>query len=59
MNTTWFQRLDATATYKFDKDAFAQMGWKGDVKAKLHYVWERNCGQPTGQNDPLTPYTSD
>ncbi len=33
--TTWFQRLDATATYTFDKEAVALLGWKGEVKAKL------------------------
>jgi MtrB/PioB family decaheme-associated outer membrane protein len=40
--TTWFQRLDATAVYTFDKQTVASMGWRGNVKAKLHYVWERN-----------------
>ena len=54
-NHTWFQRLDATATYKFDKEQVAAMGWKGDVKAKLHYAWERNSEDNWG-NDPLTPY---
>ncbi len=40
--TTWYQRLDASATYKFDKEQVARLGWKGDVKAKLRYTWERN-----------------
>jgi MtrB/PioB family decaheme-associated outer membrane protein len=40
--TTWYQRADATATYKFDKEQVARMGWTGDVKAKLRYTWERN-----------------
>jgi hypothetical protein len=40
--TTWYQRLDASATYKFDKQQVARLGWKGDVKAKLRYTWERN-----------------
>jgi MtrB/PioB family decaheme-associated outer membrane protein len=53
---TWFQRLDATATYKFDKEQVAAMGWKGDVKFKLHYAWERNAAD-NWANDPLTPYT--
>jgi MtrB/PioB family decaheme-associated outer membrane protein len=53
---TWFQRLDATATYKFDHETVARMGWKGDVKAKLHYAWERNS-QTNWANDPLTPYS--
>jgi hypothetical protein len=54
---TWFQRMDATATYKFDKEQVAQLGWKGDIKAKLHYVWERNAVD-NWANDPLTPYTT-
>ena len=40
--TTWYQRLDATATYKFDKDQVARLGWNGDVRARLRYTWERN-----------------
>jgi MtrB/PioB family decaheme-associated outer membrane protein len=54
---TWFQRLDATATYKFDKQQVAQLGWNGDIKAKFHYVWERNAVD-NWANDPLTPYTT-
>jgi MtrB/PioB family decaheme-associated outer membrane protein len=54
--TTWFQRLDATATYKFDPVTVAQMGWKGDVKAKLRYTWERNSDS-NWQNDSLAPYS--
>ncbi len=54
-NQTWFQRFDATATYNFDKEQLAAMGWKGDVKAKLHYTWERNA-EDNWANDPLTPY---
>lgn len=56
-NHTWFQRLDAVATYTFDKDQLAQMGWKGGLKAKLHYAWERNA-EDNWANDPLTPYTN-
>jgi MtrB/PioB family decaheme-associated outer membrane protein len=56
-NTTWFQRLDATAVYTFDKETVAQMGWTGTVKAKLHYVWERNA-ESNWANDPLTPYST-
>ncbi len=52
--TTWFQRLDATAAYTFDKAAVAQAGLKGVVKAKLHYAWERNAVN-NWQNDPLAP----
>jgi MtrB/PioB family decaheme-associated outer membrane protein len=54
-NRTWFQRLDATAVYKFDKEQVAALGWKGDIKAKLHYAWERNA-EDNWANDPLTPY---
>jgi MtrB/PioB family decaheme-associated outer membrane protein len=53
--TTWFQRLDATAVYTFDKFAVAQAGLKGVVKAKLRYAWERNS-VANWQNDPLAPF---
>src|ERR1039458_3888300 len=53
---TLFQRLDVTATYKFDKEQVAQIGWKGDIKARLHYTWESNSAD-NWANDPLTPYT--
>jgi MtrB/PioB family decaheme-associated outer membrane protein len=56
LDTTWFQRLDAIATYKFDKETVAQLGWKGDVKAKLHYAWESNS-VANWANDGLTPFT--
>ena len=54
---TWFQRLDATAVYTFDKEQVAALGWKGKIKAKLHYAWERNTAD-NWANDPLTPYTT-
>jgi MtrB/PioB family decaheme-associated outer membrane protein len=54
-DTTWYQRLDATATYRFDPDLVAKLGWTGDVKAKLRYTWERNSVS-NWQNDPLAPY---
>ena len=54
--TTWFQRLDATATYKFDKTQIAQLGATGELKAKLHYAWERNSVS-NWSNDPLAPYS--
>ena len=54
-DSTWFQRLDAEAAYKFDKEAVAQLGWKGDIVAKLHYTWESNSVS-NWQNDPLAPY---
>jgi len=55
--TTWFQRLDATAVYTFDKTAVAQAGLTGVVKAKLHYAWERNSVS-NWSNDPLMPFYS-
>jgi MtrB/PioB family decaheme-associated outer membrane protein len=54
--TTWFQRIDATATYKFDRYWLYQMGWTGDLKAKLRYTWERNSVN-NWQNDLLAPFT--
>lgn len=55
VNTTLFQRFNATATYKFDKQQVAQLGWKGDIKAKLRYTWERNTVS-NWQTDALAPY---
>ncbi len=55
--TTWFQRFDATAAYTFDKAAVAQLGWKGQLKAKLHYAWEYNA-VTNWANDPLDPTAS-
>ena len=52
--TSWFQRFDATATYTFDKSQVAALGWKGEVKAKLHYIWESNS-VANWQQDPLMP----
>jgi Putative outer membrane beta-barrel porin, MtrB/PioB len=54
-DTTWYQRLDATATYRFDPGLIAKLGWTGEVKAKLRYTWERNSVS-NWQNDPLAPY---
>jgi MtrB/PioB family decaheme-associated outer membrane protein len=56
VNNTWFQRLDATGIYTFDKQQVAAMGWSGGLKAKLRYTWERNA-EDNWANDPLTPYT--
>jgi Putative outer membrane beta-barrel porin, MtrB/PioB len=33
-----------------------QMGWKGDIKARLRYTWERNS-DANWQNDSLAPFT--
>ena len=56
-NHTWFQRLDATAIYTFDKQQLTSMGWSGGLKAKVRYTWERNS-EDNWANDPLTPLTT-
>jgi MtrB/PioB family decaheme-associated outer membrane protein len=56
-DTTLWQRLDATATYKFDPIWVRSMGFNGDLKARLRYTWERNAVN-NWQNDPLAPFTS-
>jgi len=56
-DTTWFERLDATATYKFDPSFVnQQLGFKGDIRAKLRYTWEHNYVS-NWQNDTLAPFT--
>jgi MtrB/PioB family decaheme-associated outer membrane protein len=55
-NTTNFQRLDVTATYKFDPAWVHQMGFKGDLLARLRYTWESNSVS-NWQNDALAPFT--
>ncbi|MFY9893197.1 MAG: MtrB/PioB family decaheme-associated outer membrane protein [Xanthobacteraceae bacterium] len=55
-DTTLFQRVDATATYKFDPSWVQQMGFKGDLLFRLRYTWESNSVS-NWQNDPLAPYT--
>jgi MtrB/PioB family decaheme-associated outer membrane protein len=54
--TTWWQRFDAIATYKFDPAFVAQMGWKGNIKARLRYAWESNS-VANWANDPLAPFS--
>jgi hypothetical protein len=49
-DTTLFERLDATATYKFDPVWVRSMGFNGDLKAKLRYTWERH-GVNNWQNE--------
>jgi MtrB/PioB family decaheme-associated outer membrane protein len=53
---TAFQRLEATATYKFDEDLVRRAGLTGQVRAKLRYAWERNA-VTNWQNDPLAPFS--
>jgi hypothetical protein len=55
-DTTLLQRLDLTATYKFDPTWASLWGLKADLKAKLRYTWERNSVS-NWQNDPLAPFT--
>jgi MtrB/PioB family decaheme-associated outer membrane protein len=55
-NTTLFQHLDATAMYKLDPTFVRQMGWKGDVKWKLRYTWERNSVS-NWQSDSIAPFS--
>jgi hypothetical protein len=52
---TLFQRVDATAVYKFDPFLVRQMGLKGDLMAKLRYTWERNS-VINWQTDPMAPF---
>ena len=53
--TTHFQRFEALGKYKFDEDFVHRLGLKGDVYAKLRYVWERNA-VVNWQNDVMAPY---
>ena len=40
--TNTYQRFDAVLKYKFDEDHVRNMGWSGDIAAKIHYAYERN-----------------
>jgi MtrB/PioB family decaheme-associated outer membrane protein len=55
-NKVWYERLDATAVYKLSPEQVAALGWKGTIKAKLNWAWERNS-ESNYANDPLSPYT--
>ncbi len=55
-DTTLFQRVDATATYRFDPTWVQQAGFKGDLLFRLRYTWESNAVS-NWQNDALAPYT--
>ena len=50
-----FQRLDAILRYKLDDNLVRQLGWKGNVTAKLRYAWERNS-VANWQNDLMQNY---
>ena len=53
-DTTQWQRLDVTATYKFDPTWVQQMGFKGDLLVRARYTWESNSVS-NWQNDSLLP----
>jgi hypothetical protein len=55
-NNTYFQRVDVTATYTFDPTWVHQMGFRGDISARLRYTWESNT-VTNWQNDALAPFT--
>jgi MtrB/PioB family decaheme-associated outer membrane protein len=54
VTTTW-QRLDGMARYRFDPTYVRQLGFQGDVYAKLFYSWERN-NVTDWQNDLMQTY---
>jgi MtrB/PioB family decaheme-associated outer membrane protein len=56
-DVTLFERVDGTATYKFAPTFVSQLGWKGDIKARLRYTWERSSVS-NWQNDSLAPFTN-
>jgi hypothetical protein len=53
-DTTQWQRLDVTATYKFDPTWVHQMGFQGDLLVRARYTWESNSVS-NWQNDSLLP----
>jgi len=55
-DTTLWERVDATATYRFDPTWVHQMGFQGDLLMRLRYTWERNAVS-NWQNDSLAPFT--
>jgi hypothetical protein len=50
-----FQRFSLTARYVVDPTYVRQMGWQGEVFAKLRYIYERNRTQNWAVDD-MTPY---
>jgi MtrB/PioB family decaheme-associated outer membrane protein len=53
--TTAWQRVDASARYRFDPASVRRAGFTGDVYAKLAYAWERN-DVTNWQNDLMQTY---
>lgn len=54
-NTNLYQRFNVTTRYFVDPDVVRQMGWKGQIVAKLRYSWERNQGS-AWQSDAVNSY---
>lgn len=50
-----FQRFSTTARYFVDPAVVRQMGWNGEVIAKLRYIYERNRTE-NWAIDNMTPY---
>lgn len=50
-----FQRFSVLGKYFVDPDIVRQLGWSGDVVAKLRYVYERN-DNVNWATDNMTPY---
>ena len=59
MLKTWLRSghaaTDLVVNGTFDKAQLAALNGKGEVKAKLHYAWERNSVD-NWQQDPLAPF---
>jgi Putative outer membrane beta-barrel porin, MtrB/PioB len=53
--TSNFQRVEAQGRYRFDNDVVRQLGFKGEVYAKLRYAYERNSVQ-NWQTDTMRSY---
>jgi MtrB/PioB family decaheme-associated outer membrane protein len=54
-NKALYQRFDAIARYYVDPDIVRQLGWKGQIVAKLRYTFERNSGS-YWQSDAINAY---
>jgi MtrB/PioB family decaheme-associated outer membrane protein len=54
-NTSLYQRFNVTGRYFVDPDVVRQMGWKGQIVAKLRYTYERNGGS-SWQSDAVNSY---
>jgi MtrB/PioB family decaheme-associated outer membrane protein len=56
-----FQRFNLTARYFVDPGVVRQMGWNGEVVAKLRYIWEqnRNTNWATDNFSPYSPSSAD